>query len=352
MEKTPNNISLEEIIYKLRKKLIEDVRKLDDGVVISLKDYNNDFDDSIIQLLLFDCVYSISSDQYNPVAAQEFEKDYRPKNHFSYYPDHIDLARGLSRHVNEKYQVLFAFLKDKQIMLDTTYLLNVYKKDKYKFFYTILPKICDKPWEAYFDMEFVLLNDGKTAKKFALPEDVLKRLDFTGISFDNFMAYKYDFSELHGVSINPNKVFKKSLWNSNLNGVSFTKTLDEDVIIQGANFTGSANVAIDIDDYLLHPIKFFNLNAKTNFTDVTFFHQGKEIKSDQLNKMMEKALKKKRKMLKLEILKHKVDLVKTESDMRYLEMLQKEKFLLEHILTEQPKVRKLVKQPNNNNQNN
>ena len=161
------------------------------------------------------------------------------------------------------------------------------------------------------------------------------------------MAYKYDFSELHGVSINPNKVFKKSLWNSNLNGVSFTKTLDEDVIIQGANFTGSDNVVIDIDNYLLHPIKFFNLNAKTHFTDVTFFHQGKEIRSDQLNKMMEKALKKKRKMLKLEILKHKVDLVKTESSMRDLEMLQEEKFLLEHILTDQPKVRKLVKQPNN-----
>ena len=44
------------------------------------------------------------------------------------------------------------------------------------------------------------------SKIFALPKDILSKIDFTNVSFDNFVARNYDFSNLYGVSLNPQTI--------------------------------------------------------------------------------------------------------------------------------------------------
>ena len=57
-------------------------------------------------------------------------------------------------------------------------------------------------------------------KEFALPVDILEKIDFTDINFEGFKASGYDFSKLHNVNIDVEKVYNKDLSNSNLSGVN------------------------------------------------------------------------------------------------------------------------------------
>ena len=59
--------------------------------------------------------------------------------------------------------------------------------------------------ELLFDYNKYNYNN-EVYKKFSIfIEDILDKIDFKGISFDNFKCSGYDFSGLKGISINPQK---------------------------------------------------------------------------------------------------------------------------------------------------
>ena len=74
-------------------------------------------------------------------------------------------------------------------------------------------------------------------KTFAFPLELMKKIDFEGISFENFFAYGFDFTEFKGVSLDPQKVYDKDLSYANLNGVTIINTFD-DVILDGVETEG------------------------------------------------------------------------------------------------------------------
>lgn len=103
-------------------------------------------------------------------------------------------------------------------------------------------------------------KNGDKKKVFALPLIVLKKIDMSNVSFDNFEAKEIDFSDFTGVKINPSKLYKKRCVSVNFDGVIF---LDEfsDKYIEDCNFKGSKNAVIDAD------VVF---GGKNVFSDVTF----------------------------------------------------------------------------------
>ncbi len=87
-------------------------------------------------------------------------------------------------------------------------------------------------------LEELLFNvDENGMKTFAFPVELMKKINFEGISFDDFFAYGFDFSGFKGVSIDPQKVYDKNLSFSNLNGVRVINTFD-DVNLEGINSDG------------------------------------------------------------------------------------------------------------------
>lgn len=80
-------------------------------------------------------------------------------------------------------------------------------------------------------IEEILFNidtdeNGNLAKRFALPVDLMKKINFEEINFDNFDARGFDFTGFYGITINPQTVYKKDLSFANLNGVIINKTFD------------------------------------------------------------------------------------------------------------------------------
>lgn len=61
--------------------------------------------------------------------------------------------------------------------------------------------------------DYIEINN-ETYKELAiLIEEILSRINFTGISFDSFKCSGFDFSRLKGISINPQKIYeKKFMW--------------------------------------------------------------------------------------------------------------------------------------------
>ena len=74
-------------------------------------------------------------------------------------------------------------------------------------------------------------------KTFAFPVELMKKINFDGISFDNFFAYGFDFAGFKGIVIDPQKVFDKDLSYANLNGVTIINTFD-DVKLDGVQSEG------------------------------------------------------------------------------------------------------------------
>ena len=77
----------------------------------------------------------------------------------------------------------------------------------------------------------------KTCKVFSVDKSILKKLDLSEVSFDDFLAENVDFSGLYGVKLNPQKVYSKSLCCSVLDGVEITGSFD-DVNVERTNFKG------------------------------------------------------------------------------------------------------------------
>jgi len=90
--------------------------------------------------------------------------------------------------------------------------------------------------------------DNREYKKFALPMNILCKIDLSNVSFDKFMISRYhtgcSFKGLHGVNINPQTIYNKDLINAGLYGVNFIGPFD-DVKIMGADFTGSTGAVIN-----------------------------------------------------------------------------------------------------------
>lgn len=86
--------------------------------------------------------------------------------------------------------------------------------------------------------EIILFNIDEEGKKtFAFPTELMKKVNFEGISFDGFLAIGFDFSEFKGVSLDPQKVYNADLSYAILNGVTITNTFD-DVLLEGTNSEG------------------------------------------------------------------------------------------------------------------
>lgn len=88
-----------------------------------------------------------------------------------------------------------------------------------------------------FVEELLFNTDEFGMKTFAFPIELMKKVDFTGISFDDFFAFGFDFTGFKGISLDPQKVFDKDLSFANLNGVTIINTFD-DVKYEGTNFEG------------------------------------------------------------------------------------------------------------------
>ena len=88
-------------------------------------------------------------------------------------------------------------------------------------------------------------DDDIEYKKFSEEiSSVIKKIDFSNVSFDNFYASKATFIGFKGVKINPQTVAYKDLSYSTFHNVTFIGTFDG-VNIAYTNFNGSKGVVIN-----------------------------------------------------------------------------------------------------------
>lgn len=94
-------------------------------------------------------------------------------------------------------------------------------------------------------------NRKHCAKYFALPKEILTKINFSNIDFTNFNAVGYDFNGLYNVKLNPQTIWEKKLMGAKLNGVEFIGpfddvTLNQDDLGYITDFTGSKGAIIDV----------------------------------------------------------------------------------------------------------
>ena len=100
----------------------------------------------------------------------------------------------------------------------------------------------------------------RQGKQFALPIEILRKIDMSNVNFADFYADKVDFRGMTGVKIDPNKLYEKNIRGCNFSGVTFLDKFSGGYI-DDCNFTGSKNAVI------LNTVK---LGGRNNFGDVTF----------------------------------------------------------------------------------
>lgn len=88
----------------------------------------------------------------------------------------------------------------------------------------------------------IMLN--KEDNSFAIPFDLVKKLDLSNFSFDNVNIRYLDFRGSKGVVINPGKVFNKDLSYCILEGAKIEGTFD-DTAIYYTNFKGTNGIEIN-----------------------------------------------------------------------------------------------------------
>lgn len=85
----------------------------------------------------------------------------------------------------------------------------------------------------------------KKKKVFALPDKCLEKIDFDNVSFDGFDSCEVDYSKLHNVKINPQKIYNKNLSFCDFASVQFKGSFN-DTVIKGSSFKKSKGAVIDL----------------------------------------------------------------------------------------------------------
>lgn len=93
---------------------------------------------------------------------------------------------------------------------------------------------------------FTACNDYKV---FAIPFELLKKLDLSKLSFDKVRIVGLDFTGTYGVKINPQQVWNKNFYNVKLNGVELIGPF-YGAKIRYTDFTGSKGALIDSETLL------------------------------------------------------------------------------------------------------
>ena len=107
------------------------------------------------------------------------------------------------------------------------------------------------------------VEDGKVYKEIAIPKRLLKKIDFSNVSFDNVYICGLDFTRCIGVKIDPQTVYDKDFSFCVLSGVGFDGSFDG-ANISKTNFTGSKGAKIN-------PQTIYNKNlSECKFSGVEF----------------------------------------------------------------------------------
>lgn len=124
-------------------------------------------------------------------------------------------------------------------------------------------------------------NRKQCAKYFALPKNLLTKINFSNIDFSNFNAVGFDFNGLYNVKLNPQTIWEKKLMGAKLNGVEFIGPFDDVTLNQRdsgyiTDFTGSTGAIIDVSKIhkLYGEYVFFN---NCIFKGVTFTYPFKHL---------------------------------------------------------------------------
>ena len=87
-------------------------------------------------------------------------------------------------------------------------------------------------------IERIIFNvDDDLRKSFVFPDRLMKNIDFTDVSFDNFDFRGFDAIGFYGITINTDNIYNKDLSYSILRGVSIVGSIDG-INIEGTDFSG------------------------------------------------------------------------------------------------------------------
>lgn len=84
---------------------------------------------------------------------------------------------------------------------------------------------------------------GQKLRLFALPIEILKKIDYYGISFKDVCIEYIDFTELINVIINLDEIYNKSLYHTKLSGVKIIGSF-VNANIEYADFTGCKDIEL------------------------------------------------------------------------------------------------------------
>lgn len=98
--------------------------------------------------------------------------------------------------------------------------------------------------KAALDMILFKVNSITGEKVLDIPEDIIYRLDYSNVDFDNANIKGINFTGMYNVYINPQTTFNKDMRGTVLFGTYITGRFD-DVYITHADFRGSEGVLID-----------------------------------------------------------------------------------------------------------
>ena len=180
-----------------------------------------------------------------------------------------------------------------ELRKDLTKLLEKFEKNKVNNEEThikldIAPKLLEK---------IIFENIADDTKDFAIPMELLKNLDLTGISFEDVDIRMVDFTGSKGAVINPQEVYYKNMSGAKLSGVELVGSF-EGVNIVNTDFTGSTGAVINPQEVYDKDMNGAKLNGVTiigSFKDVdykdadftgTIFDESKKYK-DEINKAKE-----------------------------------------------------------------
>ena len=182
--------------------------------------------------------------------------------------------------------------KDSMLKLRTKLeelLKNYNGEEKIKITYD-LDAIREIIFERYFYKKVAqnLLYDGYSLDYldeyyvFAYESELMKKIDFTGISFDKFMANNIDFTGFYGVELNPETLYEQEIIYCKLNGVKIIGSLDR-CKCSNSDFTGSIGG-------IMSKTHYDELKENNNLTDVQIIDKYGEF-SDAIDRAFQMVKK-------------------------------------------------------------